>query len=139
MIKTRRTLVNAKDLHRILVDLVNATYENIKDEEVLLCLDCLDVDLYLATTNHDEFDEAMKANFELDENYEIIDYDGYRELMEDLDIVFIELHKTVGLFDYFPPGEYEVGGELRIEEGEHLAAKGVFYAPFEDAVVKSEN
>jgi hypothetical protein len=138
MIKTRRTLVNKERIQAILIDLMNTSYENIKDEEILLCLDCLDVDLYLATTNHDEFDEAIKANFDLDEDYEIIDYEAYRELMEDLDLAFLELHKTSGLFDYFPPGEYKVNGELREQEGEHLAPKGIFYAPYEDALVDFE-
>jgi hypothetical protein len=136
MLNTRRTLVNSDEIHQILVDLVKTSYESIKDEEILLCIDCLDVDLYLAVTDHDPFDEAIKKNFELDEDYEIIDYDGYRELMEDLDIAFVELHKSGGLFDYFPPGEYVVEGETREEEGEYLAPKGIFFAPFEDALVK---
>lgn len=139
MLKTTRILVNSDKIYDILNELVKTSYENIKDEEILLCLDCLDVDLNIATTDHDEFDEAIKENFELDENYEIIDYEGYRKLMDELDRAFIELHKSTGLFDYFPPGKYKVGDEIRVQECDFLAPKGVFYAPYEEAVVKKES
>lgn len=118
------------------MDIINNSYENVKGEEVLLCLDCLDVDIYLATNNHEEFIEAIKENFELDYEFEIVDYDGYRELMDELNENFILLHSTSGLFDYFPPGEYEVDGEIREQENDYLAPKGVFYAPYEDALNK---
>jgi superfamily I DNA/RNA helicase len=134
--KTKRALVNPDKIHSILMDIIKQTYEQVKGEEVLLCLDCLDVDLKLATTNLDEFSDAIRENFELDENFEIIDYDGYKELMDELNENFILLHSTTGLFDYFPPGEYTVNGETRYQESDYLAPKDVFYAPFEDAVNK---
>lgn len=135
MLITRKTLINPERVQEILNSLVKTSYEDIKGEEILLCLDCLDIDLSIATTNHDEFDEAIKANFELDEDDEIIDYDEFRKLIEDLDLAYVELHKNSGLFDYFPPGEYKVGEETREQDCEFLAPKGVFYAPFEDALV----
>ncbi|AGK53833.1 hypothetical protein [Bacillus sp. 1NLA3E] len=136
MLNTKRPLINAEKIYKILMGIVIKSYENVKGEEILLCLDCLDVDIYLATNNHEEFIEAIKENFELDQDYEIVDYDGYRELMEELNENFILFHSTSGLFDYFPPGEYEVEGEIREQENDYLAPKGVFYAPFEDAVNK---
>ncbi|MDF2903274.1 MAG: hypothetical protein K0S25_912 [Bacillus sp. (in: firmicutes)] len=136
MLNTKRPLINAEKIYKILMGIVIKSYENVKGEEILLCLDCLDVDIYLATNNHEEFIEAIKENFELDQDYEIVDYDGYRELMEELNENFILFHSTSGLFDYFPPGEYEVDGEIREQENDYLAPKGVFYAPFEDAVNK---
>ncbi|WP_318502683.1 hypothetical protein [Bacillus sp. T3] len=137
MLKTTKELVNSEKILSILQEIVNRSYERIKGEEVLLCLDCLDVDLYIATSNHDEFIESIKENFELDEDFEIIDYEGYRELMDELNENFILLHSISGLFDYFHPGDYIVNGETRFQEGEYLAPKGVFYAPFEDAVNKN--
>lgn len=134
MLNTKRVLINPERIYFILMDMIKNSYENLKGKEVLLCLDCLDVDLFLATNNHDEFIEAIKVNFKLDEDFEIIDYDGYRELMDELNENFILLHSTSGFFDYFPPGDYEVNGELREVENDYLAPKGVFYAPFEDAL-----
>lgn len=136
MLNTKRPLVNAEKIYKILMGIVIKSYENVKGEEILLCLDCLDVDIYLATNDHEEFIEAIKENFELDDDYEIVDYDGYRVLMDELNENFILFHSTSGLFDYFPPGEYEVDGEIREQENDYLAPKGVFYAPFEDAVNK---
>ena len=136
MLNTKRPLINTERIYNILMDIINNSYENVKGEEVLLCLDCLDVDIYLATNNHEEFIEAIKENFELDYEFEIVDYDGYRELMDELNENFILLHSTSGLFDYFPPGEYEVDGEIREQENDYLAPKGVFYAPYEDALNK---
>lgn len=136
MLNTKRPLVNAEEIYKILMGIVIKSYENVKGEEILLCLDCLDVDIYLATNDHEEFIEAIKENFELDDDYEIVDYEGYRVLMDELNENFILFHSTSGLFDYFPPGEYEVDGEIREQENDYLAPKGVFYAPFEDAVNK---
>ncbi|MGJ7921101.1 hypothetical protein [Neobacillus sp. LXY-4] len=136
MLNTKRELVNADKVYSILQKIINQSFESLKGEEVLLCLECLDVDLYIAANNHEEFEEAIKENFKLDEEGEIIDYDGYRELMNDLNDQFILLHSTSGLFDYFPPGDYTVNGENRYQENEYLAPSGVFYAPFEDAVNK---
>lgn len=138
MLKTTRNLVNSDRIYEMLINIVQTSYKNIKDEEILLCLDCLDVDLYVATEENDEFDDAIKENFELDENYEIIDYNGYRKLMDELDQVFVDLHKTTGLFDYFPPGQYKVGDEIRVQTCDFFAPKGVFYAPYEDALKRGQ-
>lgn len=127
-------LNNQEKILSILTQMVQKSYERLKDEEVLLCLDCLDVDLYIASTNDDEFYDAIRENFEVDEAGDIIDYEQYKELMDELNESFILLHSTSGLFDYFPPGEYVVNDEVREQESEHLAPSGVFYAPFEDAL-----
>lgn len=136
MLKTKRELINADLIYSILMEIIKTSYESLKGEEVLLCLDCLDVDLNIATYNNDEFAEAIKVNFELDENFEIIDYEAYRELMDELHEYFILMHTTSGLFDFFPEGEYEINGEIRIQESDHLAPTGVFAFPFEDGVIK---
>jgi hypothetical protein len=138
MLKTKKKLVNADLIYSILMEIVKSSYESLKGEEVLLCLDCLDVDLYIATYNNDEFEDAIKANFQLDENFEIIDYDGYKELMDELHENFILMHTTSGLFDFFPEGEYEINGECRYQESDHLAPSGVFAFPFEDGVIVKE-
>ena len=134
MIKTTQKLVNEDKITTILMDIVQRSYDELKEEDVLLCLDCCDVDLEIATENHFEFEEALKENFELDEFGEIIDYDDYRQLMFELYDYFIELHKNSGLFDFFPEGEYLVNGELQLSDCDKLAPKGRFYAPFEGAL-----
>lgn len=134
MLKTKMKLKNPDEVLSILNEMVKRSYERVKDEEILLCLDCLDVDLYIASTNNDEFYDAIKENFEVDDSGDIVDYDTYKELMEDLNESFILLHSTSGLFDYFPPGEYSVNGEIREQESDYLAPSGVFYAPYEDAI-----
>ncbi|WP_147534757.1 hypothetical protein [Bacillus marasmi] len=134
MLKTKMKLSNPDKILKFLTEMVQRSYDRIKEEEILLCLDCLDVDLYIASTNHDDFYDAVRENFELDEEGEIIDYDSYKELMDELNESFILLHSTSGLFDYFPPGEYTVNDEVREQESEYLAPSGIFYAPFEDAI-----
>lgn len=136
MLKTTRQLVNVEEIRTILQDIVEKSYEEIKHEEILLCLECSDVDLEIATSNHFEFHEAIKTNFELDEFGEIIDYDAYRQLMHELYDYFIELHKDCGLFDYFPEGHYQVEGEDLVSDSDIIAPKGKFYAPFEHAFLK---
>ena len=102
MLKTTKQLVNVEEIMRILQDIVEKSYEEIKNEEILLCLECCDVDLEIATSNHFEFHEAIKTNFELDEFGDIVDYDEYRQLMYELYDYFIELHKELWFIRFFP-------------------------------------
>jgi hypothetical protein len=136
MLKTTKQLVNVEEIMRILQDIVEKSYEEIKSEEILLCLECSDVDLEIATSNHFEFQEAIKENFEIDEFGDIVDYDEYRQLMYELYDYFIELHKSCGLFDFFPEGNYQVEGEDLVSDSDIIAPKGKFYAPFEHALLK---
>ncbi|HEY4549011.1 MAG TPA: hypothetical protein VIG98_01885 [Bacillus sp. (in: firmicutes)] len=136
MLKTTKQLVNVEEIMRILQDIVEKSYEEIKGEEILLCLECSDVDLEIATSNHFEFQEAIKENFEIDEFGDIVDYDEYRQLMYELYDYFIELHKSCGLFDFFPEGNYQVEGEDLVSDSDIIAPKGKFYAPFEHALLK---
>ena len=136
MLKTTKQLVNVEEIMTILQDIVEKSYEEIKNEEILLCLECSDVDLEIATSNHFEFHEAINKNFELDEMGEIIDYDGHRQLMYELYDYFIELHKDCGLFDFFPEGNYQVEGKVLVSDSDIIAPKGKFYAPFEHALLK---
>ena len=136
MLKTTKQLVNVEEIMRILQDIVEKSYEEIKGEEILLCLECSDVDLEIATSNHFEFQEAIKENFEIDEFGDIVDYDEYRQLMYELYDYFIELHKSCGLFDFFPEGNYQVEGEDLVSDSGIIAPKGKFYAPFEHALLK---
>ena len=127
MLKTTKQLVNVEEIMRILQDIVEKSYEEIKSEEILLCLECSDVDLEIATSNHFTFQEAIKENFEIDEFGDIVDYDEYRQLMYELYDYFIELHKSCGLFDFFPEGNYQVEGEDLISDSDIIAPKGKFY------------
>ena len=63
MLKTTKQLVNVEEIMSILQDIVEKSYEEIKNEEILLCLECSDVDLEIATSNHFEFQEAIKDKF----------------------------------------------------------------------------
>lgn len=134
MLKTTKKLVNEELIVAILNDIVKKTYEEIKDEEVLLCLECSDVDLEVATENHFEFQDAIKENFELDEFGDIVDYVEYKKLMYELFDYFIELHINSGFFDYYPEGEYTVNGKILLSDSDIIAPKGKFYAPFEHAL-----
>jgi hypothetical protein len=138
VLKTTKQLVNEEMIIKILQEIVEKSYEEIKDEEVLLCLECSDVDLEVATANHFEFQDVIKANFELDEFGEILDYDDYRKLIYELHDDFIDMHINSGLFDFFPEGEYEVEGEELISDSDMIAPKGKFYAPFEHALLKKK-
>ncbi|PLT35513.1 hypothetical protein [Bacillus sp. V5-8f] len=133
MLRTKMELINREEIEQILKDIVQAAYEEVKEEQMLLCMECGDVDLYIATTNHDEFQDAIKKNFELDDSGDIIDHAKYLELMEDLHDYYVEIFQTSGLFDYFPSGFYQVNGERQLSETDMLGPKGTFYAPFEEA------
>lgn len=134
MINTTKKLINEDKITKILTEIVEKTYEEIKEEKILLCMECSDIDLEVAVSNHFDFQEAIKENFELDEFEEILDYEGYQRLMDELQDYFIELHIKSGLFDYFPEGEYTVQDKKLISDSEVLGPKGVFYAPFEQAI-----
>lgn len=136
MLNTTKKLINEEQIIKILKEIVINSYQQIKEEDVLLCLECCDVDLEIATANDLQFEEAIKANFELDEFGEIVDHDEYRHLMYELYDFFIELHKESGFFDFFPEGEYTVNGETRESDSDMISPKGRFYAPFEEALLK---
>jgi hypothetical protein len=135
MLKTTLNLVNKNEIEEIITEIVRSVYDNIKDEAMLLYLKNHEIDLYVAVTDNDEFEEAILKNFEVDEENEIIDEEGYQLLMDELNDYFVELHKTSGLFDFFPSGIYEVNGEKRLQESDCIATKGRYIAPFEDAIV----
>jgi hypothetical protein len=135
MLITTMSLNNKAEIEKILKEIVQTVYDNTKDEAILLHINHHEIDLYVATTDNDEFIEAIEANFELDKDGDIIDEEGYRTLMDELANYFIELHKTSRLFDFFPAGIYEVNGEKRQQKSDCVATKGKYYAPFEDALV----
>ncbi|CAH0344014.1 hypothetical protein [Bacillus sp. CECT 9360] len=135
MLTSKITLVNQQKIEDILKEIVRSAYEEVREEGMMLCMECGDVDLYIATTNHEEFQEAVKENFELDEFGEIMDHDKFMGLMEDLHECYVELFQTSGLFDYFPSGFYQVNGEKVFSETDMLAPKGIFFAPFDEAKV----
>ncbi|MCQ6276202.1 hypothetical protein JMM81_14835 [Bacillus sp. V3B] len=137
MLKTTKQLVNEEIIIKILQDIIEKSYEEINGEEILLCLECSDVDLEVATSNHFEFHHAIKENFELDEFGEILDYDDYRKLMYELYDEFIDMHINSGLFDFFPEGEYEVEGKKIVSDSDIIAPRGKFYAPFEQALLSN--
>ncbi|WP_400241574.1 hypothetical protein AB3U99_13025 [Niallia sp. JL1B1071] len=133
--KTTMNLVNKEKIQQILKDMVDHAYENIKGEEVLLCMECCDVDLYVAADSYEPFIEAIKENFELDDLGEIADREAYHLLMRELDEYYVDLHVKSGYYDYFPAGIYKVNGREEESESNILAPKGVFYAPFEEAII----
>ncbi|GKU80713.1 nucleotidyltransferase family protein [Niallia sp. NCCP-28] len=131
---TTKKVSNEDEIKSILKKMVDTAYEQIKGEEILLCMECCDVDLFVAAESYPELEEAIKKNYELDEYGEVIDHDGYIQLMRELDDYFVELHIQSGYYDYFPAGIYELDGKEEETETDILAPKGVFYAPFEEAV-----
>jgi hypothetical protein len=133
MLNTTKQLRNEAVINNLLKEIVLHSYEELKEEDILLCLECCDIDLEIATSNHFDFQEAIKENFELDEFGDILDMDEYRHLICELHDYFVELHKKSGLFDFFPEGEYNVRGDIRNSDSDMIAPKGRFFAPFEDA------
>jgi len=133
-LKTTMILKNADNINQLLKDIVKESYEEIEGEEVLLCMECCDVDLFVTVDSHEELLDAIKENFELDEFGEVLDKDQYIELMKELDEYYVQLHIDSGFYDYFPAGTYTVNGEEEETETDILAPKGIFYAPFEEAV-----
>ncbi|WP_445490929.1 hypothetical protein [Niallia sp. 03133] len=131
--QTTKKLINEVEVENILRKMVKDAYEQIKDEQVLLCMECCDVDLFVAADSHPELEEAIKKNFELDIYGEIADQKSYSDLLKELDEYFVQLHIKSGYYDYFPAGFYTVNGREEESETDILAPKGIFYAPFEDA------
>ena len=134
MFKTNIILQNAEKIDEILLELVQNAYNEVSEENLLLCMECGDVDLYIAASNHDQLQDAINSNFKIDECGEVIDREKYYQLMDDLQEYFIKLHINSGYFDYFPAGIYEVDGEKRESETDMLGPKNRYYAPFEDAL-----
>ncbi|MFJ7747833.1 hypothetical protein [Peribacillus sp. NPDC097295] len=135
VLQTNTQLVNFNKIDVILKEIVQNSYDEARKECVLLCMECGDVDLYIAASNHEGMQEAINENFQIDEDGEIIKQEEYQQFMDDLADYFLELHKESALFDFFPAGYYEVDGEKRESETDMLGPKGQFSAPFEDAFI----
>jgi len=133
-LKTTMVLKNADKINQILKDIVSDSFKEIEGEEVLLCMECCDVDLFVTVDSHEELLDAIKENFELDEFGEVLDNDQFIALMKELDEYYVQLHIESGFYDYFPAGTYTVNGQEEETETDILAPKGIFYAPFEEAV-----
>jgi hypothetical protein len=133
MLKTTVSVNNAEKIDEILKDLVKASYEEVRDEALLLCMECGDVDIYIAADKHEVLQDAIHVNFKTDEFGDFIERKQYLKFMDDLYEYYLELHVNSGYFDYFPAGFYDVNGEQRESETDMLAPKGLFYAPFDDA------
>jgi len=136
MLQTNITLKNQEKIEKRLKEIVQETYEEVREEGYLLCMECGDVDLYITASNHVDLQDAIDENFELDECGDIIECKNHEQLMDDLYEYFLELHKNSGLFDFFPSGHYTVHGEKRLSDTDMLAPKNQYYAPFEDAKVE---
>jgi hypothetical protein len=134
VLQTKMKLQNAEQIEVILKELVQNSYNEVSEEGLLLCMECGDVDLYIAATHHEQLQEAINSNFQLDEYGEVMNRDEYHQLMDELYEYFLLLHIESGYFDYFPAGIYEVQGEKRQSETDMLAPKNQYYAPFEDAI-----
>lgn len=134
MLHTKMKLVNEPALEELLMDIVRTAYDQIKNLSMLLSVEH-EMDVLIATEGHETFDNVIKENFILDEFDDIEDQKGYQQLIDDLQVAFVAMHKSSGLFDYFPAGEYEVNGEKRYQPDAKLAPVGRFIAPFEDAVM----
>ena len=135
MLQTRMNLINAELIEEILLDIVRTAYDQIKGQSLLLYIDQNEINILVATEEHEEFQSSIRENFILDEDGDIVDQKGYHELLQDLQIEFIKMYKQCGLFDFFPAGVYEVKGVQRCQESDSLAPKGTYFAPFEDALL----
>ncbi|MGE7184389.1 hypothetical protein ACQKKK_10370 [Peribacillus sp. NPDC006672] len=134
MFKTKIKLTNSERVDAILKALVQKSYEEALEEKLLLCMECGDVDFYIAYSNNEELQDAINENFDIDECGEIMKLDEHQELMDDLYEYFLIIHKESKMFDFFPAGSYIVVGENRESETDMLAPSGLFSAPFEDAI-----
>ncbi|WP_234396935.1 hypothetical protein [Bacillus massiliglaciei] len=134
MFQTKIEIKNIQVIDSILQEFVQTSYNEAKEDGTLLCMECGDVDLYIAASHHEELQDAINENFAIDDNGEIIDREQHQTLMDDLYEYFLQLHIESGFFDYFPAGFYEVKGEKRESETDMLAPKGKYFAPFEDAL-----
>ena len=134
MLQTTIKLMNLEQIDTILKELVQNSYNEVKEEALLLCMECGDVDLYIAASHHMELQHAIHQNFQFDEYGEIIERDQYQQLMNELSEYFLKLHVQSGFFDYFPAGKYEVNDEIRESDTDILAPIDQYHAPFEDAL-----
>ncbi|MFP3512078.1 hypothetical protein SB775_21015 [Peribacillus sp. SIMBA_075] len=135
MFKTKIKLTNPERIDAILKAVVQKSYEEALEEKLLLCMECGDVDFYIAYSNNEELQDAINENFEIDECGEIMKLDEHQELMDDLYEYFLIIHKESDMFDFFPAGSYIVVGESRESDTDMLAPSGLFSAPFEDAIM----
>ncbi|PLS18285.1 hypothetical protein CVD28_08355 [Bacillus sp. M6-12] len=133
MLKTSIKLENEDKIKDLLSEMVETAYDQLIDDPMLLCLDCSDVDIYIAISSHEELEDSLKDSFELDEFGDVKDEKSYDQLLDELQNYFVQLHVESGRFDYFPAGLYVVNGNERTSSTEMLGPKGVFFAPFEDA------
>ncbi|MDP1421478.1 hypothetical protein Q8G35_24680 [Peribacillus simplex] len=134
MLQTKVKLTNTGKIDAILMEIVLNTYEEALDEKLLLCMECGDVDFYIAYSNNEKLQDAINENFEIDESGEIMKIDEHQELMDDLYDYFLIIHKESEMFDFFPAGPYTLGGEIRESDTDMLAPRGLYSAPFEDAL-----
>ncbi|MGG0410051.1 hypothetical protein [Peribacillus simplex] len=134
MLQTKVKLTNTGKIDAILMEIVLKTYEEALDEKLLLCMECGDVDFYIAYSNNEKLQDAINENFEIDESGEIMKIDEHQELMDDLYDYFLIIHKESEMFDFFPAGPYNLGGEIRESDTDMLAPRGLYSAPFEDAL-----
>ncbi|TKH02546.1 hypothetical protein FC682_22065 [Peribacillus simplex] len=134
MFQSKIELNNTGKIDAILKGIVLKTYEESLEEKLLLCMECGDVDFYIAYSNNEELQDAINENFEIDECGEIVNIDEHQELMDDLYDYFLIIHKESDLFDFFPAGPYTHGGEIRESDTDMLAPRGLYSAPFEDAI-----
>ncbi|MDM5222690.1 hypothetical protein QUF86_18435 [Peribacillus sp. NJ11] len=134
MIQTKIKLTNPGKIEAILKEIVQKSYQEALEEKLLLCMECGDVDFFIAYSNNEELQDAINENFVIDECGEIMKLDEHQELMDDLYEYFLIIHKESDLFDFYPAGPYTVGGESRESDTDMLAPSGLFSAPFEDAI-----
>lgn len=101
MFQTKIQLANPDKIDSVLKEIVRNSYEEVREERLLLCMECGDVDLYIAASNHEELQDAINENFEIDECGEIIKLEEHQQLMDDLYEYFLKLHRESNLFDFF--------------------------------------
>lgn len=99
--QTKIKLINPGKIDAILKEIVLKTFEEALEEKLLLCMECGDVDFYIAYSNNEELQDAINENFEIDEFGEIMKIDEHQELMDDLYDYFLIIHKESDLFDFF--------------------------------------
>ncbi|WP_230137335.1 hypothetical protein, partial [Peribacillus frigoritolerans] len=93
MFQTKIKLINPGKIDAILKEIVLKTFEEALEEKLLLCMECGDVDFYIAYSNNEELQDAINENFEIDECGEIMKIDEHQELMDDLYDYFLIIHK----------------------------------------------
>jgi hypothetical protein len=134
VINTTGKLINEDEIKELLLEIVKTAHDQLRGQAMLLNVN-RDIDLLVATEGQDTLIDLIKENFLLDEDGDIIDEEKYRLLLDDLQMEFVKMYKTTGLFDFFPAGEYEINGEERYQQFETIATKGMYFAPFEDCLI----